>query len=268
MSDNELMTTKTNLPAVLSFESDTALDDTRFDQDDLKLPFLYIIQSSSPQLKDTDPKYIPDAKQGEILNTVTNTRYSRKDGVTVIPVKYERLFVEWRDKIPVATYSDSVYHDTIRTVRSADAQGRLHNIITEDSQQGTPGNEIVETRQFICLVVDKATGDTTPAVLPMSSTQIKYAKIWTTRLSALRETFPSGVRKQPAIFQTVWRLTTVSEQNEKGTWFSWNINYEGPIWSALTPEVQGIVYPEAVRLCESLKGTKVNTTETTDDMPF
>lgn len=54
------------------------------DNDDLLLPRLGLAQSLSPQLRKTDPSYIPDLKVGQLFNTVTKEIYG--DELEIIPL--------------------------------------------------------------------------------------------------------------------------------------------------------------------------------------
>ena len=62
------------------FEQDANLGLENLGQDDLALPFLKLLSRQDPVLDDLD-----DAKAGDILNTVSNTVYSGKTGIRVIP---------------------------------------------------------------------------------------------------------------------------------------------------------------------------------------
>lgn len=56
------------------------------DRDSFAIPFLTVLQPTSPQLET-----IEGAKAGGLINTVTNTLYA--DGVTIIPCSFQRRWV-------------------------------------------------------------------------------------------------------------------------------------------------------------------------------
>ena len=61
--------------------------------EDITIPRLSIIQANSPQRKKKDEKYIENADEGDVFNTVTGQLY--KEPLTVIPCAYRKTYVEW-----------------------------------------------------------------------------------------------------------------------------------------------------------------------------
>ena len=53
--------------------------------DDMQIPFLRIIQTTSPQLNKQESVYIKGASGGDLFNTVTGEVWDREEGVYVIP---------------------------------------------------------------------------------------------------------------------------------------------------------------------------------------
>ena len=66
---------------VADFEADAGAGMENVTADDLQIPFLSILQSNSPQLDESEGKYIDGAKAGMILNTVTNEIFDGKIGL-------------------------------------------------------------------------------------------------------------------------------------------------------------------------------------------
>ena len=46
---------------------ETAGEGTSYEADELQIPFVRVAQGTSPQLKKSDMKYIPDLRQGDVL---------------------------------------------------------------------------------------------------------------------------------------------------------------------------------------------------------
>jgi hypothetical protein len=67
-------------------------------QEDLALPFLKVLGQLSPEINKRDGKYVEGAEAGMILNTVTNEIFDGAKGIDVLPVFYERKYVEWQDR--------------------------------------------------------------------------------------------------------------------------------------------------------------------------
>ena len=63
----------------------------------------------------------------------------------------------------------------------------------------------------------------------MASTQIKKAKMWMTRMQAIRVSGEGGKRFTPPMYANVWRLSSVPEQNDKGSWRGYKVDLVGPI---------------------------------------
>ena len=94
------VTTKTNAGALATnlFEADANAGSQNMTQEDLALPFLKVLGQLSPEVNERDGKYVQGAKPGMILNTVTNEIYDGTKGIDVLPVFYERKYVEWKDR--------------------------------------------------------------------------------------------------------------------------------------------------------------------------
>tara|TARA_R110000787_G_scaffold52502_1_gene123565 strand:+ start:40 stop:459 length:420 start_codon:yes stop_codon:yes gene_type:complete len=89
------------------------------------------------------------------------------------------------------------------------------------------GNELVKSDQHFVLVVDDD-GSYQPAVVDMKSTQLKVSRRWKTQIAMQKVKHPkSGAMVTPAVFATVWRLRSVEESNDQGTWNNWAVEKEG-----------------------------------------
>ena len=64
---------------------ETAGEGTSYEADELQIPFVRVAQGTSPQLKKSDMKYIPDLRQGDVFNTVSGQIWDGEEGITVIP---------------------------------------------------------------------------------------------------------------------------------------------------------------------------------------
>ena len=80
------------------FEADADKGSQNMGQDDLALPFLKVLGQLSPEVNKRDGKYVEGAEPGMILNSVTNEVFDGTKGVDVLPVFYERKYVEWADR--------------------------------------------------------------------------------------------------------------------------------------------------------------------------
>jgi hypothetical protein len=203
-----------------AFEEDAGAGFAGTGRDDMAIPFLAILQSGSPQCKRSEGAYIEGAAEGMILNTVTGKVIdTHKTPFLVVPCAYHRAFVEWRLRENGGGFvrehkpDPALINDTIRDEKNRDI---LPN-----------GNQINDTRTFYVLALD-GDGMPSPAVLTMTSTQIKKAKQWMMQQNLLKLKSPTtGAVYTPPMFASKWAITTVPESNDKGSWMGWKFEHAG-----------------------------------------
>lgn len=187
-------------------------------RDDVAIPFLIILQSNSPQLEPGNAQYIEGARQGEILQTVTK---ERRQSLLVVVADYKRSFIEWVPRVKGGGFRGETgkESETLFNARLNRETGkaRLEN-----------GNDLSDTRSFFVLTSDQ-TEEGTPAIAPamvsMASTQVKVAKGW---MNLLLNYVPPG--QKPGKFPpwaAIYKLSTVINKNEKGTWHGWRVERVG-----------------------------------------
>ena len=183
--------------------------------EDITIPRLSIIQANSPQRKKKDEKYIENADEGDVFNTVTNQVY--KEPLTVIPCAYRKTYVEWipREKGGgfVAAYdirpSDTTTDPTTR-------KSFLKN-----------GNQLVDTAEHYVII--KRDDDTfESAVLTMTSSNLTVSRKWNTLLK-MKKINVKGQMIEPPSFMYEFTLSTVQATNDQGTWQKYKIEEVGQI---------------------------------------
>lgn len=187
-------------------------------KDDLAIPFLSILQSGSPQVKRSDGEYVEGAAEGMLFNTVTKEVIDPiKTPVIVVAAAYERHFVEWRLRengggfIKQHPADPAILATCIRDEKSRDI---LPN-----------GNQLNDTRTFYVMVIKD--GMPSPAVITMTSTQIRKAKQWLMQQSLLKLKRADGTAYTPPMFAAKWRVSTVPESNDRGSWMGLAFSNEG-----------------------------------------
>lgn len=181
---------------------------------DMAIPFIALLQKGSPQVDDSSGKYIPGAKQGFALNTVTNEVFNTRDGpLEVIEVAFAKRFVEW---VPRDSGGGFVgQHDPSAPIVATAVPGAKGRFL-----QLPNGNQLVETGyHYVILVTDDGPQW---AVIGMSSTQLKTSRKWNTMIQTATvptSTGPKGAKR----FAYTYNLKSKSDSNEFGTWFSWDI---------------------------------------------
>jgi hypothetical protein len=189
------------------------------DADSYSIPFLQALQALSPQVDESDGAYVDGAKQGMIINTVSNELFTHEDGVVVLPVHFDRSFIEWVPRNQgggfVAAHS---VEDGKELATSGEREGGAVKLPN--------GNQLVDTRQHYVLII-REDGSTEPAMISMSSTQIRKSRDWMTQMRNLKAKAPDGTLFTPPTFAYKYRLTTVKESNDQGSWWGWSIKPEG-----------------------------------------
>ncbi len=84
------------------------------------------------------------------------------------------------------------------------------------------GNLLVDTRVHYVLII-KEDGSFEPAVISMSSTQVKKSRQWMSKMEGIKFKNGAGQLYTPPMFSHVYNLTTVPEKNDQGSWFGWKI---------------------------------------------
>ena len=205
------------LPANM-FEDDAAKGLGTIGQEDLALPFLKILGQLSPEVNKRDGKYVEGAEPGMIFNSVSGDLYDGVKGIDVIPCFYKLEYIEWKDRgegpgAPVAIY-DSSSDIMSKTKPDANYKDRLPN-----------GNYIEKTASHFVIV----SGDSpSTALISMKSTQLKISRKWNSMMSGIKMKGANGMFT-PASFSHIYKLKTTQMQNDKGTWFGWEVNKVGPV---------------------------------------
>jgi hypothetical protein len=179
-----------------------------FKSEDILIPYLQIVQSMSPYMKRNDPQYLPDAREGDIIDTLS---LKLRDKAAFVPVKYEVRYTEWgpnQGGLVKQWGTDRSGYDA--------ADGDYGTRRTEG------GNDIVPSATYYGLLLDE-TGTSQPVILSLTGTQAKKARRLATLISALEFPGPDGEPFMPPMYSRVYALTAVPESNDKGSWMGWRI---------------------------------------------
>ncbi len=232
--------------AVIDFAADAGMGMEGMTSQDMAIPFFNILQKLSPQL-DT----LTNAKAGMIFNTVTEEVF--KD-ITVIPCAYKREFVEWK---PREQGGGLVGQHAITSAAVTEAKNVNGKLTTAS------GNILVETAYHFVLRVELDTGLMEPGLITMSSTQLKKARKWLTQMQSLQAKGKNGMFTLPMMSHK-YRLRTVEERNDKGSWFGWDITREGPLDMADEADL----FEMALNFAKSIKAGEVKVKEEMGEESF
>jgi len=201
------------------FEADANAGSQNMTQEDLALPFLKVLGQLSPEINKQNAKFINGAEPGMIVNSVTKELYDGKKGIDVIPVHYERQYVEWQDRgqsgnAPVAIHkADSDIIST--TTRDKSCKDRLPN-----------GNYIQKTAQHFVIISDGKSAET--ALISMSSTQAKVSRKWNSMMMSITKDGKDGPYTPPP-FSHIYKLSSVKNTGKGNEWYGYNIQKVGEI---------------------------------------
>ena len=200
------------------FEADANAGSQNMMQEDLALPFLKVLGQLSPEVNKQNAKFISGAEPGMIVNSVTRDLYDGTKGINVIPVYYERQYVEWQDRgqtgnAPVAIHkADSDIVST--TTRDKSWKDRLPN-----------GNCLENTTNHFVILMGKSPST---ALISMKATQLKVSRKWNSMMMGLKLQGKNGLFTPPT-YSHIYNLKTVQMSNDKGTWFGWDVSNVGPV---------------------------------------
>lgn len=217
----EQLTTKTTTalaaPAI-DFAADAGRGTEGADKASFAIPFIAVLQGLSPQLETVD-----GAKPGMFINTITNEVFKE---VLVIPCAFQRRYLRWAPRAAGGGYKGELNPVDVET-------GKLPGVTqTPEGKRLIDGDELKDTRNHFVLARSAETGVWQPAIISLTSTQIKKSKRWLSRIQSIELKDAQGRSFNPPSFSHVYRLTTVKEENEKGAWHGVEVNLVGPVTEA------------------------------------
>ena len=218
--NNEAKITKRDQAGPLAesiFEADAGAGISNIKQDDLALPFLKVLGQLSPECNKRDAKHVEGAEPGMIINTVTNELFDGVKGIDVLPVYYKRQYIEWQDRgesqgAPVHIYEAG--DDIPQTTRDKGNKDRLAN-----------GNYLENTASHFVVVLGK---NPSSALISMKATQLKISRKWNSMMMGIKMQGKNGLFTPPT-YSHIYKLKTVQQSNDKGTWFGWDVSKVGPV---------------------------------------
>jgi hypothetical protein len=209
-------TEKTNALAVMGmdFAADAGMGMEGVDKDSFAIPFIALLQGLSPQLETVDA-----AKPGLFINTITDEVFKE---VLVVPCAYQRRYLRWAPRSEGGGYKGEYNPIDIETGKilgvEKDADGRLR----------LEGDELKDTRNHFVLMQSES-GAWQPALLSLSSTQIKKSKRWMSRIQGIELRTAEGKAFNPPSFSHVYKLKSVKEENSKGSWWGVEVELVEPV---------------------------------------
>ena len=250
MSKNAVATTTgvsgTNVTTYIpdEFEDFAGMGLDQVRTEDMSIPFLRVLAQLSPQVNKRDGAYVQGAEAGMIYDTVANEVFDGEAGILVVPCYYNRRYVEWKPREKGGGYVNAYdVDDPIQNTTYRDDRG--NDVLPN-------GNYLANTAQFFVLRMD-ASGLPQRCLLTMTSTQLKKARKWITQMQSRTAMGKNGMFTMPTMSQ-VYRLRTVEQRNDKGSWFGWEISHERSFDLSLANEksifLMGMEFSKSVKAGE------------------
>lgn len=220
--------------------------------DSYSLPFFRILQSMSVQTKKSDGAYVPGAEEGMFINSATLNLYPGTPGVVVVPCYFTQRLVERKTRENGGNFvAEHMPESPIANSVTQDAKGR--NVLPN-------GNELNDVRTHYCLLLPEYPKQqpAIPIVVSLGSTQRRKSRRWMSVMQGILVDTPSGPAPAP-MFSRLYRLTTVPEKNDNGSWWGWNIALEGEV-------TEPLLYTQAKAFASVVRSgnAKVNHEEATE----
>lgn len=201
-------------------------------QGERSLPFLKILQAQSPEVAGPKGK-VPGAEAGMFYNTATGELFKT---ITIVPAIRQHKIVEWRPRnegggiVSSTDVNDGIYPEYYSAaVAKCEADGRKFG----DFWTGVPkkSNQLKETFYVFAVVLNNGESEGS-VVVPFQSTAIQsYKKQFMRRILA--------VKGNPPMYAFSVVLSTVSQTNDEGTWFNYEIAFpidDNTVESMLAPD--------------------------------
>jgi len=189
-----------------------------FDSSEMQIPFVRLLQALSPQLNKKKADFIEGATAGDAFNNVTGQYWDGEKGLTVIPCFQTTKYLEFVPRDLGGGFKGEIPANS----------PLLQQTTRSGSKEILPnGNELVKSDQHFCLIVEED-GAFQPVVIDMKSTQLKVSRRWKTQISMKKIKHPkTGQLFTPPVFATTWRLYSVEESNDQGSWNNWQVESLG-----------------------------------------
>jgi hypothetical protein len=212
--------------AVYDYGSDVGAGFENVTAADLKIPFLRVLQSNSPQVES-----VPGAKAGAWLNIVTNALFP--DGVEFVPAHHEHYYVEYErapdgQRLPGGEGFRGIHKATDPMVLAAISKAGSKFARDEATGKIIPpkspdGFDLIET-QYMYGIQVMPDGALLPAVIAFSSTHLPVYQTWLS--TAFYEMIPGTAKSKP-LFAHRYKIGSVKKTRGANSWYVPTIGFAG-----------------------------------------
>lgn len=215
----------TGMDASSMFEGDAGAGFENTTMDDYAVPFLMVLQKLSPQCDEDKPmEFVQGARPGMFYNTATGDLY---ESIRIVPCSYQRMFAEWIPREKGGGFRGHHLPESAEVVKATSRRDERGRFLTDRD------THLMDTRYHFVLLINGKTP--CPAVIALSSTQIKKSRLWMAMMRKIEMTTPDGRSFNPPMFSHIYKISTVSESNDQGTWKGIKVEIERPLSNAEYP---------------------------------
>lgn len=256
---------RTAMAAAIDFSQDAGAGIEGADKDSFAIPFLLVLQPLSPVVVE---KTVPGAEAGMIMNSVTNELYKE---LYLVPCAFQRRWIRWGAREAGGGFKGEFTTPQAMEIKARgevkEMEGRLYYPETDGSINPKRSDRLADTRSHYVIGIrdPKEPGFAFPAVLALTSTGIKVSKNWMSRIEGLRLRKPSGELFNPPSFSHIYKLSSVMEKNDKGTWFLPVINIVGPVEAAELYQTAKLFHTNVTSGSVTVAHDTVNKAEASED---
>jgi hypothetical protein len=226
---------------------------------DFAIPFVHILQKLSPQVDEASGQFVKEAKAGQIFISTTSQCFEGKQGISVIQCAFKKNLIEWKPRTSGGGFvKEHAWNEELiqQTVKNEKGQNLLPN-----------NNLLVETKlHYVMIVSNEIDASVIPAVISMTSTQLKKSRKWMSLISMRKLRDSKGLLFMPPSFAFYYNLRVVPESNEHGSWYSWDVE-PGPQVEDPTLIREAIKFNKAIGAGE-VKIVDSSSALADDDIPF
>jgi hypothetical protein len=177
------------------------------DRDELKIPFLVLLQDLSPQVTGTKGKKVEGARAGLLYNTITDELF---EALEFIPAHSEHVFVEWRANRGGLVGRHEKDSEFVRAVMAKNERKFGKLLVDPDKQKES--NELIETFYVYGVI-----GSTLEyVVLSLTSTKIDPWKTWNTKAHMCMVENSAGRRVNPPRFAHRVKVSVGAREEKNG----------------------------------------------------
>lgn len=219
MGKNEIVETKS---AAVAATPEAPL--VQLDPSDIMIPFLKVVQSLADEVTPGKDKYNANVRPGDIYDSVTKTVFKEAN---VIICGLRKYYAEWtpevRGQLVGKHRADSDVVKSAEKVEQVSDKGKTYFTLKTAS-----GNDLIET-YGVAMLVKSESGFCYPAVLTLAKTSFMVGKQLSAQLLMLQQ---GGA-------MPIFKLSTQTTSNTKGSWFKPDFTPEGIEES---PEIKNMAY--------------------------